>query len=131
MQENHPNNSDEETEYSLPTNHLEGLESVVLKNPFLHDKLGRGEDLSASNKKNTDNSARSGGCSGSPNPISLDGSGFFFEESTSEANNSHTEDNNKEGEPLEGTEVALEEEDAEDANEEDKGSTGHLVDFGY
>lgn len=131
MQENHSNNSDEETEYSLPANHLEGLKSVVLKNPFLYNELGRGEDLSASNEKNTNNGARRGGGSGSPNPTILDGCGFFFEESTSEANNSHTKDNNKEGEPLEGTEVALEEKDAEDANEEDKGSTGHLIDFGY
>lgn len=126
MQENHSNKSDEETEYSLPTNNLEGLQSVILENPLLHDKLGRGENLSASNEENTNNGA--GSCGGNGR---FNGCGLFFEESTGEANNSHTKDNNKEGKPLEGTKMALEEEDAENTNEEDKGSTGHLVDFRY
>lgn len=98
----------------------------MLKNPFLHDELGRGENLSASNEENTNNGAGSCGGSGGLNMV-----GLFFEESTGEANNSYTEDNNKKGKPLEGTKMALEEENAENTNEEDKGSTGHLVDFRY
>lgn len=133
MQENHSNNSDDKTEYSFPTNDLERLQSIVLKNPFLHDELCRGENLSAGNEENTNNCADSGGGSGGIGLLFVDRHGllfFFFEEGTGETNNSYTKDNNEEGEPLEGTEVTLEEEDAEDTNKEDQGSTGHLVDFG-
>lgn len=132
MQENHSNNSDDETKYSFPTNDLERLQSIILKNPFLHDELSCGENLSASNKEDTNNCADSGGSSGCIGLLFIDRYGLFlafFEEGTGKTNNSHTKDNNEESEPLEGTEVTLKEEHAEDTNKEDEGSTGHLVDF--
>lgn len=130
MQEQHANNSDEEAEDAFPADNLEGLERVVLEDPLLGYELGCGEDLSASNEEDADNCADCGGGGGGRHFMTFDGCGLLLEEGASKTDDADTENDDEEGEPLKGAEVALKENDGEKTNEEDERATGHLVDYG-
>lgn len=130
VQEQHADNSDEEAEDAFPADDLEGLERVVLEDPFLGYELGCGEDLGASDEEDTDNCADCGGGGGGRHFMTFDGRGLLLEEGASKTDNADTEDDNEEGEPLEGAKVAFKEDDGEETNEEDERATGHLVDYG-
>lgn len=131
MEDNHSNDGDNEAKNTLPANNLQWLKGVVLEDPFLSHELGCGEDLGTSDEENTDD-----GSEGSAGGVLINrgivvefGDKFlFFEEGSSKTDDSNTENDDKQREPLEGTEVALQEQDREKTNKEDKGSTGHLVD---
>jgi hypothetical protein len=132
VEDHHSDKSDEESKDTLPSDDLERLERVLLENPLLDYELGCGEDLSKGNQAHTDNGAQSRRKSHHLLTLSLDvvTGGRVLEHGTSHTNDTNTDNDNEESEPLERVENALQEDDTEETNKENEGSTGHLVDTG-
>ena len=127
MQDKHAQHSSGETKQTLPSDNLKRLNRRPLKHPFFKNKLRSSEDLSTSNEEHTDN-----GSSGIRQTLVIRSRGLAMgllvrPDGTRKTNDSHTSDDANESKPLEQVKVSAEEDDRKQTDEENKSSTGHLV----
>lgn len=132
VQDDHHNESHGEAKDTFPAHDLDRLHLVLLHDPLFQDELGGSEDLGASNQEHTDDGPNSQVWrSRLMRAFRVRGSAgcglIVFRDGPSQTHDSDTEDDYEEGKPLVQPKMPLQEPDAEQANEENQRTSGHLV----
>ena len=135
-----------ETENAFPADHFEWFERVAFQDPFFKDKLRGGKDLCKRDKENAEHGMKHFRSIGWDNYIPSETDEVLdnvtrarrkgmcvlvaFEEGSCQSDQSNAKNDKQKREPVVQVECTLEEEDAEEANKQDKSSPRHLIDRG-
>lgn len=141
MHDDHSQDGDGEAKDALPADDADRLDGRTLEKPLLDHELGCGKDLGTGNQEHADDGAQrigiqtafrggsglEGGRSGNHFAVWGAWLGLVRVYSTGEAHDGDAGDDTDQGQPLEEVQPAAEEHDAEQADEENKRTPGHLV----
>ena len=140
MEDDHSDDGDEKSKDAFPSDHLQRLDGVLLKNELLQHELRGSEDLRSGNHQYAQDGPQSlrlfldishheHDRFNGPRPNLIVRLRLFVNRAgqTDEADSEHDDD---ERDPLVGEKPALEEQHAEQPHEQDQCSASHLVDTG-